>query len=82
MCGIVKLHPARGRKHGTTENVVLTHNIAIDPRKGTETLAAGRPRNRPNIAIYPRKGTETRRPKCKSRRMPIAIYPRKGTETR
>ena len=82
MCGIVKLHPARGRKRIVSSGIQPGHCIAIYPRKGTETCSLDHSCGNNSIVTYPRKGTEARRPKCKSRCMPIAIYPRKGTETR
>ena len=80
MCGIVKLHPARGRKRIVSSGIQPGHCIAIYPRKGTETCSLDHSCGNNSIVTYPRKGTEARRPKCKSRCMPIAIYPRKGTK--
>ena len=56
-------------------------NIAIYPRKGTETLIKMKKIDCIVIAIYPRKGTETFVSFCVHDIAFIAIYPRKGTET-
>ena len=50
--------PARGRKHAEHTAGPLLHQIAIYPRKGTETCHPLRPYSRKDIVIYPRKGTE------------------------
>ena len=73
--------PARGRKPISPEKIGRIVNIAIYPRKGTETRHPRIYQPRQCIAIYPRKGTET----CPNIRIYLdsllAIYPRKGTET-
>ena len=82
MCGIVKLHPVRGRKRCCLARVVEQRQLQFIPARGRKLVKVTHFKSTHIITIYPRKGTETLQLRRCPRRMPlIAIYPRKGTET-